>query len=291
MEFRILGPVEVWSNDRRVPVTAAKQRTLLAALLLRAGRVMAADELIDRLWDQNPPATARKTLHNYVRRLRVTLAPSGHVTSSPLLLTQPPGYLLRLGDAELDLHRFERLLKEAHHAAADGDAEDAAERLRQALELWRGPALADVASETLHAEATWLDERRLLALEERIEVELGLGRHAELVAELQAMVALHPLRERFRGLLMLALCRTGQQAAALAAYRDARRVLVEELGVEPSVELQRLEHAILVGDPIVAAPAPPPGSAPQEAASPPAAPLRQLPSDIADFTGRPEPIR
>jgi DNA-binding SARP family transcriptional activator len=294
MEFRILGPLEVWSDGQRVPVTAAKQRTLLATLLLRAGRVVAADELIDGLWDERPPTTARKTLHNYVHRLRAVLAHGA--SSPPMLLTQPPGYLLNLRDAELDLHRFEELVDQARLAAAGDDAESAAEQLRQALSLWRGPALADVASETLRTEAAWLEERRLAAVEARIDAELGLGRHAELVGELEALVALHPLRERFCGQLMLALYRCGRQVDALGAYRAARKMLAEEFGVEPAPYLQRLERAILAADPSLAAPARPVPSAPTQHTAP-AAQARdrvvpaQLPADVVAFTGRTQQLQ
>jgi DNA-binding SARP family transcriptional activator len=287
MEFRVLGPLEVWCDGRRVPVSAAKQRTLLAILLLRAGRVVAAEELIDRLWGERPPATARKTLHNYVRRLRMALAAGADASAvPPMLLTEPTGYLLRLGDAVLDLHRFEQLREQAQQAASAGNLDRAAGILRQALGLWRGPALADVVAETLlRTEAVRLEERRLAALEARIQAELDLGRHAELVGELEALAAQHPLRESFCGQLMLALYRCGRQVDALGAYRAARRLLTEEFGVEPGSELQRLERAILVADPSLAAPARSAPSAPM-AQTPDWAIPAQLPADVADFTGR-----
>jgi DNA-binding SARP family transcriptional activator/Tfp pilus assembly protein PilF len=285
MEFRVLGPVEVWCDGRRVPVLAAKQRTLLAILLLRAGRVVAAEELIDRLWGERPPTSARKTLHNYVRRLRTTLAAGADaVAVPPMLRTEPSGYLLRLGDAELDLHRFERLREQAQQATAAGDPDRAAAILHQALGLWRGSALADVAAETLlRTEAARLEEQRLAALEARIHAELELGRHAELVGELEALAAQHPLRESFRAQLMLALYRSGRQAEALAAYRELRRRLVEELAVEPGRPLQELEHQILTGDSALDLAAEPTSG---PAATTPALVPRQLPPDIATFTGR-----
>jgi len=287
MEFRVLGPLEVWCDGQRVPVSAAKQRTLLAILLLRAGRVVAAEELIDRLWGERPPATARKTLHNYVRRLRTTLAAGAKgLAVPPRLLTEPSGYLLRLGDAELDLHRFERLHEQAQKATSAGDGDRAAALLRQALGLWRGPPLADVAVETvLRTEAVRLEEWRLAALEARIQAELDLGRHAELVGELEALAARHPLRESFCGQLMLALYRCGRQVDALGAYRAARRLLIEEFGVEPGPELQRLERAILVADPSLAGPTRPAPSGPVAQVPERAAPA-QLPADVAAFTGR-----
>jgi DNA-binding SARP family transcriptional activator/Tfp pilus assembly protein PilF len=287
MEFRILGPLEVWCGGRRVPVSAAKQRTLLAILLLRAGRVVAAEALIDRLWGERPPATARKTLHNYVRRLRTTLAAGATgLAAPPMLLTEPSGYLLRLGDAELDLHRFQRLREQAQQATSAGDLDRAAALLRQALGLWRGPALADMAAETLlRTEAARLEEQRLAVLEARIQAELELGWHAELVGELEALAAQHPLRESFCGQLMLALYRCGRQVDALGVYRAARRLLIEEFGVEPGPELQRLERAMLVADPSLAVPARPAPSAPV-AQTPDRAIPAQLPADVAAFTGR-----
>jgi DNA-binding SARP family transcriptional activator len=287
IEFRVLGPLEVWCDGQRVPVSAAKQRTLLAILLLHAGRVVAAEELIDQLWGERPPATARKTLHNYVRRLRTTLAEGAEALAvPPMLLTEPSGYLLQLGDAELDLHRFEQLREQAQQATSAGDLERAAAILRQALGLWRGPALADIAAETLlRTEAGRLEERRLAALEARIQAELDLGRHAELVGELEALADQHPLRESFCGQLMLTLYRCGRQVDALGAYRAARRLLIEEFAVEPGPELQRLERAILVADPSLAVPARPAPSVPVAQAPDRAIPA-QLPADVAAFTGR-----
>jgi DNA-binding SARP family transcriptional activator len=235
MRFRILGPLEVSDGDRLLTVGAAKQRALLAALLLRANQVVSTERLIDLLWGDAPPATERATLQTYVLRLRQLLqADDNEGPSQPILVTRPPGYLLRVGAGELDLHEFDRLVALARAAAATGAHDQAAVRLREALELWRGPALADVASDSLRqVEAPRLEEARLAALEERLDADLALGRHASLVGELESLVANHPLRERLRGQLMLALYRCGRQADALEAYRQARLVLCEEFGLEP----------------------------------------------------------
>jgi len=243
MEFRILGPLEALDAGDPLPLSGAKQRALLAILLLNANRPVSRDALIDALWDERPPDTARKALQVYVSELRKLL---GH----DRIVTRPPGYLVRVGGDELDLHRFERLLGDATNALAQRRAESAAAALRVALALWRGQPLGEFAYERFaQLEIGRLEELRLTALEERIEADLALGRHGALVGELEALVAEHPLRERLRGQLMLALYRSGRQAEALDAYRAARRLLDEELGLEPSEELQHLERAILVHDP------------------------------------------
>jgi DNA-binding SARP family transcriptional activator len=257
MEFRLLGPLEVIERDRSLALGGAKQRSLLAVLLLHANELVSADRLIDELWAEAPPATAAKSVQVYVSRLRKELGEGR-------LETRAPGYLLRVDSAEHDLARFRQLTAEA----AGADADDAAEKLRQALALWRGPALADLAYEPFaQAEITRLEELRWAALEQRVDADLACGRHAELVGELEALVAEHPLRERLRAQLMLALYRSARQAEALDAYRAARRELSEELGLEPSDELKRLEQAILRQDPALelrreAPPAAPPAQAP-----------------------------
>jgi DNA-binding SARP family transcriptional activator/tetratricopeptide (TPR) repeat protein len=250
MEFRILGPLEVWAEGDRKLDLAGKQRALLAILLLHANKAVSTDRLIDELWDGEPPETADKALHVYVSRLRKLLG-------RERVQTAAPGYLLRVEPGELDLARFEQLQR-------DG-------RLHEALALWRGSPLADVAHERFaQGEIARLEELRLACLEERIEQDLDAGRHTEVIGELEALVAEHPLRERLRAQLMLALYRARRQAEALTAYQAARRALVDELGLEPSPELQELERRILRQDPSldVEAAAPPPVTAPAPAGAP-----------------------
>jgi DNA-binding SARP family transcriptional activator len=251
MEFRLLGPLEVLDGARELPIGRGKPRVLLGILLLEAGRVVSSDRLIDLLWGERPPPTAQKALQLYVGRLRRVLGPGRIATAAP-------GYVLHAGPEEIDVRRFEALVARGRRAMAEGDAGAAARSLREALGLWRGPALPDAARDgVLQPEALRLEELRLGAIEDRIAADLELGRHAELVAELERLVAEHPLRERPRGQLMLALYRSGRQSEALAAYRDARRMLVEELGLEPGHELQALEAAILGHDPELRGPAAP----------------------------------
>jgi DNA-binding SARP family transcriptional activator len=243
VEFRILGPLEVVDAGRTVPLGAAKQRALLAILVLRAGEVVAAERLADELWGERPPRTALHTIQVYVSALRKALAQDG------VLVTRPPGYALQAGREDVDLGRFELLFEQGRRARAGGDAERAADLLREALALWRGPALADFAYEPFaQAAAERLEELRFAALEERVEADLALGRHAELVPELEALVREHPLREQPRAQLMLALYRAGRQAEALAVYQDTRRALLDELGIDPGPALQRLERGILNQD-------------------------------------------
>ena len=246
MEFRILGPLEIRSDSGLKHDLAGKQRALLAVLLLHADEAVSTDRLIDALWGHAPPDTAGKALQVYVSRLRKLLEPDG----KGLLVTRPPGYALQLGAHELDLRRFERLRAEASTAAAEGDAATAEERLGEALSLWRGSPLADLALDPFaHTEIARLEELRLLAVEDRNEALLALGRHADVIAGTEALIGAHPLRERLRAQLILALYRSRRQAEALEAYQAARRALVDELGIEPSPELQELERRILRQDP------------------------------------------
>ena len=236
MEFRILGPLEVWDAGRQLQIGGAEQRALLAALLLHANEVVPGDRLIDELWGADSPDSAATALRVNVSRLRKALPPD-------TLVTRSPGYTIRLGSAELDLYRFEPLVEEARCCLAGGNPADASGRLREALALWRGPALADVSYESFaQAAIARLEEIRLAALELRIEADLALGQDRELVGELEALVVEHPLRERLRGHLMLALYRSGRQAESLNAYQEARRLLVDELGIDPSPSLQALER-------------------------------------------------
>ncbi len=285
MRFRVLGPLEVRDEDGWTNLTAAKQRALLAVLLLKANQAVSAHWLIEQLWDQQPPATAANQLQVHVSRLRRLLGdPRGRI-----LVTQAPGYRLAVGPGELDLDWFEELAASGRGALGDGALDQAAGMLGEALRLWRGPALADVpAGALVEREAARLEERRLLAVEDCVEVKLRRARHGELVAELQVLVAQEPLRERRWGLLLLALYRSGRQADALAAYRQLRERLVEELGVEPGAELQRLQRQILAADPALEAPAAVPRT-PTSGLVGTAVPRpvpRQLPAGVATFTGR-----
>jgi DNA-binding SARP family transcriptional activator/class 3 adenylate cyclase len=257
VEFRILGPLEVL-DDRGRPVIlgGAKQRALLAVLLLHPGQVVSADRLIDELWGEDPPKSARSVLQVYMANLRRILEPARPSRAAgEVLRTQAPGYLVDLGPNELDLTRFEQLAGEGRAALAAGDPAGAARRLREAVGLWRGPALGDLnLAASGQGEVVRLEERRMAAVEDRIEAELDLGHYAELVGELQALVAAHPLRERLHSQLMLALYRSGRQAEALEAYRQTRETLAEELGIDPSPALQELERAMLAQDPALAPP-------------------------------------
>jgi DNA-binding SARP family transcriptional activator/ABC-type transport system substrate-binding protein len=239
MEVRVLGPLEVLDGDRLVAIGGGRQRKLLAILLLHANEFVASDRLIDELWGDDRPETAAKALQGYVSQLRKTLG-------ADALVTRPGGYVLKLAPEEFDVHRFERLVDDAREA----EPRDAAEKLRDALALWRGPPLADFAYDDFaQDEIARLEERQLVALEQRVEADLALGRHQEVAGELAALVKRHPLRERLRAQLMLALYRSGRQAEALEAYADARRTLLDELGLEPSEELRQLQAAILAQDP------------------------------------------
>jgi predicted ATPase/DNA-binding SARP family transcriptional activator/Tfp pilus assembly protein PilF len=238
-------------RPRTLALGGPKQRALLAVLLLEAGTVVSAERLIDELWGEDPPETARSVLQVYVANLRKLLQPARpRRTASSVLKTKPPGYLVEVGPDNLDLVRFQRLAEQGRAALAAGDAEEAVGPLREALAVWHGPALADVVLLGRGQGAvTELEERRLAALEDRIEAELAAGHHSELVGELEALIVAHPLRERLHGQLLLALYRSGRQAEALEAYRRTRATLAEELGIDPSPPLQALERAILAQDP------------------------------------------
>ena len=234
MEFRILGPLEVADDGEPVAIRRGKEQALLAYLLLHANEVSSSGRLIDVLWDEQPPATAAKILHNAVSHLRRQLGDGR-------LLTRDPGYLLRVEPGELDAHEFERLAREG--------------RAAEALALWRGPPLLELQNERFVDEARRrLEEIRLGVLEERIDDDLDAGRQTELIPELEQLIAEHPLRERLRGQLMRALYGAGRQADALEAYRRARTKLSEELGLEPGPDLQELERKILKQELAVARP-------------------------------------
>ena len=250
MEFRILGPLSVWNEQGEVQIGAAKQRALLVLLLLRRGDLVPTETLIDELWGDQPPATALKTVQVYVSRLRELLGDG-------LIETRPGGYQLRLRPDDLDANRFEDQIGNARALLGDGHPDRAHTLLNHALALWRGPPLAEFRYENwARDEINGLEELRLVALEHRLEADLALGRHSKAVPELEALIREQPLRENLRRLLMLALYRSGRQAEALAAYRDARAALADELGLEPSKSLQQLETAILRHDPALDLPTP-----------------------------------
>ena len=248
MDVRLLGPVEASVDERTVAVGAGKPRALLAILALHAGSTVSSDRLIDALWGERPPATAAKLVQLHVSQLRKALAAAGN---GKQILTRGHGYELRLGPDELDVTRFQRLV--------------ASGRPREALTLWRGPALDDVAGEPFAAaEVRRLEELRLAAVELAIDIDLDAGRHRDVVGELEALVLDEPLREKLHAQRMLALYRSGRQADALAAYGQARTALVEQIGVEPGPELRRLHEAILRQDSALNPPAARPLELPPE---------------------------
>lgn len=254
LEFGILGPLRLTRDGEELPIAGEKVRGLLAILLLEAGRPVPVERLVDELWEDAPPATARQSLYVHVARLRRSLAAAGSGDSR--LTTGPRGYMLQLEDDRFDAARFRRLVAGAREAHRDGHAEGAADGYRAALSLWRGAALEDVPLRSLDAARAELEALRLAALEERIDADLALGAAHELVAELEELVARHPLREGFRAQLMTALYATGRQADALAAYQGARRDL-DELGLVPGPRLRDLEQAILRQDERLVTAAPP----------------------------------
>jgi DNA-binding SARP family transcriptional activator/ABC-type oligopeptide transport system substrate-binding subunit len=264
LDFRILGPLEVLDEGRILPLGGAKQRATLAILLLARNQVVSRDQLIDGLWGASPPPTAGPTLDTYVSRLRRVL-PDG-----ARLVTQPPGYRLRIEAGELDLERFETLLDQARTARASGDPGTAADDLREALSLFRGAPLEDLAHAPFAPEEIGrLDALRLGAIEEQLDADLAVGRHAEIVGELESLAARNPFRERLWAQLMLALYRSGRQGEALNAFDRARRVLAEELGLEPGQALRQLQRQILQQDPSLEPEAPPPPPGVAEPPTPP----------------------
>jgi DNA-binding SARP family transcriptional activator len=252
LAFLILGPFEVHLDGEPLALGGRQQRALLAALTLRANELVSSERLIDELWPEDPPDTADHLVHVYVSRLRKALGDEGR----PILVTRPPGYQLVLERGQVDLDRFEDHVAAARSATEEGRFAEASARLREALALWRGPALADVASESFaRADAERLNELRVAATEDLMGSELAVGRD-DLVPELKSLVAQYPLRERLRGFLMVALYREGRQAEALDAYERTRAVLAEELGIDPSHELQELHRRVLAQDPTLRAATP-----------------------------------
>ncbi|PBC62753.1 AfsR family transcriptional regulator [Streptomyces sp. Tue6028] len=275
LRFSVLGPVRAWRGDDALPAGSPQQRALLAALLLREGRTATASELIDALWGDEPPSQALAAVRTYASRLRKALG-------TDVLVSESGGYAIRsLGDGALDLARAQELAADAEKARGGGDLCRARELLRDALGQWDGEALASVPGPYAETQRARLDEWRLQLLESCLDMDLEQGCHAEAVSELTALTAAHPLRERLRELLMLALYRSGRQAEALAVYADTRRLLADELGVDPRAGLKELQQRILQADPGLAEPSAP-------AAEPAAAPVRpaQLPATVTDFTGR-----
>lgn len=243
MDFRILGPLEVWDGDRRVEIAGVKPRAVLAVLILQANEVVSRDQLIEALWGASAPRTVAGSLHNHVSRLRKAIG-------SDVLITQAWGYILRINPERIDLHQFERLVAKAEPLPA----RERSAGLAEALSLWRGAAFADLACEpALADEAARLDELRLTVHEARIDADLELGRNAGMIAELETLIVKCPLREHLRWQLILALYRAGRQAEALEVYRQTRRLLADELGLEPSPALRELERSILCHDPTLAA--------------------------------------
>jgi predicted ATPase/DNA-binding SARP family transcriptional activator len=273
MEFRLLGSLEVVNDDGgMVPLGPPRQHALLAALVLHAGSWLSVERLTDLLWGERPPATAATIVHGSVAGLRRVLEPSRERGNpARLLVTRPAGYALEVRPEQVDALRFERLLAEGRRHL-DSDPERASRVLTEALALWRGPALSGVEEDFVRAAAVRLEELRLDGLEARIEADLALGRHREVVAQLEGLVACHPLRERLWAHRMVALYRCGRQAEALAAYQALRRTLAEELGVEPGSELRRLELAVLQHHPSLEVPRP--------------RPRPGLPAPLSSFVGR-----
>ncbi|HEX6711853.1 MAG TPA: BTAD domain-containing putative transcriptional regulator [Thermoleophilaceae bacterium] len=283
MEFCILGPLEVLDDEgRRVALGGSKQRALLALLLLHRNETLGTERLIEELWGERPPAAAAKSVQVHVSRLRKALAPAGR----ELIVTREYGYELVVDREWVDAERFERLMGEGGDELAVGDAETAVAAFEAALSLWRGRPLDDLAYERFaQGEIARLEQLRLAALEQLIEAKLALGRHVELVAQLESLVAEHPYRERLWGQLMLALYRGERQADALQAYQDARRTLVEELGIEPGERLRELERAILAQDPALRLRAGDQSAAPSTPTELPTGVVTFLLTDVEDSSG------
>jgi len=271
VEFRVLGALEVVAGGESLGLGTPRQRMLLALLLLRAGEVVSYDRLVQELWDDDPPGTARHTLQGYVHRLRRALG-----SDAWRLQTRPPGYRLKVSAGELDAEQFDELAGQGRRALVRGDPSGAADLLAAALGLWRGPLLADLGEvAALEPERARREALRLAALEDRIEADLALGRHAGLVGELEGLLVEHPFRERLWGQLMLALYRSGRQADALQAFHRARQVLDQELGIQPSRWLHRRQEQILLQDAALDAPEPLPPT-----------PRHNLPARRSSFVGR-----
>ena len=279
MEVCLLGPLEVRDGDRLLSVRGSRQRALLALLALNAGRVMPAERLIELLWGDEAPPSAANALQVHVSNLRKVLEPKGQPYR--LLVSDESGYALKIAPDHIDFVRFEQLVDRGHKALARGEVALSAQLLGEAADLWRGSALADLVDQPWSiGEARRLEELRLGAIEGRVEAELALGRHTELIGELESMIATYPFRERLRGQLMLALYRSGRQADASDVFQKTREVLVEELGMEPGLELQQLLRAILNQEPSLGVPE----------LDRPTARLDNLPAALTSFVGREGPL-
>jgi DNA-binding SARP family transcriptional activator len=286
--FSLLGPLQVRHAGVLVPVTAAKQRIVIAALGLAAGEAVGVDRLIESVWGEHPPASVRKTLQNYMLRLRQTLQSDSR--PGPVA-TSSAGYRLDVSAEAIDVHRLRSLLRQAQPLATTGEAESAAGLLDEALGLWRAQPLADVPSEILHREVVpGLVEQYLAALEQRIGLDLDRGRHRERISELLALTTEHPLRERMWAQLMLALYRCGRTAEALEAYHHAGKVLGRELGIGPGPQLEGLHQAVLTNDPALSATDPTSELAGKRSPAPRDVP-RQLPPPSTYFVGRTAEVR
>ena len=283
MEFRILGSLEISGDRRPLELGAPRQQIVLATLLLSANRVVPIDRLIDAIYGDGRPQTARSQAQISISALRRALAANG---GGSLIGTHPQGYVITVESGQLDSQRFTELVAAARADRDTGRPGQAVANYREALRLWRGPALAGIDSPLVRLAASHLDEQRIGSNEDRMKLELELGRHRELVGELTELVEEFPLRERLRGQLMLALYRCGRRADALQVYRDGRRVLIDELGMEPDKRLQRLEQAILTSDPVLDRIGGPSRSQPATHLVP-----QLLPADIGDFTGREEQVQ
>ncbi|WP_033342395.1 AfsR/SARP family transcriptional regulator [Catenuloplanes japonicus] len=277
MWFGILGPLRAANGDVDAPVAAGRDRVVLAMLLLNSLHVVSIDQLVDALWDESPPATARGQLQSSVSRIRRALAEAG--LPAELIVTDPAGYRLVADPDQIDVNVFARRLGQARLAVEKEQWTEARDHFRAALSLWQGPTLAGITSPAVRRAAAALDEQRLLAIEDTFDVELRLGLEREAIGGLTGLVERHPLRERLRGQLMIALYRAGRQADALAVYRDAREALAGELGIEPGPALREVQRAILTGE-VETAPAHRDGTLP----------VRALPRTVADFTGRAEAV-
>lgn len=289
MEFRILGPLEIRSSDRTIEIPGIRQQKLLALLVLSANQVIPDDRVMSELWE-TPPQSARQQIHNAVSSLRRKLNAAGTAAGAGIVRTDV-GYRMKISPDSVDSYRFSQTTEEARAAAANGDLHQAADRYRTALGLWRGAALAGLHGTTITSVAASLDEQRLTAVEELIETRIRAGEPASVVGELYELVSANPLRESLRGRLMHVLHLVSRQADALAVYEEGRRILAEELGVDPSPRLRRLHAAILNGEPTgeIAPPADAgPVAVPAATAPPAGAPARRffLPHDISDFSGR-----
>ena len=280
MEFRILGALEISAGTGLLAPAGRRQRRLLALLLVNAGRAVSLDTLIDAVWEEDPPTTAKRQVQNSISTLRRLLESGARdVTEGPTIAAEGDAYRFRLAGSTLDARIFHDQVEKARRSSAEGEFSRAVTELRAGLRLWRGPALAGLGGRLLEAAAARLDEQRQAATEECVELELRLGRHADLVGELTELVAAHPLRERLVGQLMVALHRSGRQADALEAYQRLRTALADELGLEPGGHLRELHAAVLRDEDGTARPARP------ETATTRVTPA-QLPADVAGFSGR-----